>query len=86
MMRSKKPKRRCFVNLPDGTQKDFPDATNLKQDGGAIEIWDDHVLLARYNEGEHKGVWINPQFLVAQKKKAQRHGKTQRSTHSKRHS
>jgi hypothetical protein len=75
----KKLERRCFVNLPDGSQKDFPTATRVKhEDNGSFEIWDDRVFLARYKVGEYKGVWFSPQFLMGQKKEQQKKDRMRR--------
>lgn len=72
-MRLQKPERRCFVTLPDGSQKDFPTATNIRdEDSESFSIWNDRVFLARYSAGEHRGVWFNPQFLINQKKEQAR--------------
>jgi hypothetical protein len=74
--------RRCFVNLPNGGQKDFPTATRVKHEtNGTFEIWDDCVFLARYKVGEYKGVWFSPQFLQSQKKEHERKDRMRRRRH-----
>jgi hypothetical protein len=64
---------RCFVNLPDGTKRPFPSATEVRdQEDGSIEIWNDRIYIDGFRKGEFNGYWMDPQFLIARKKEAER--------------
>lgn len=70
-----KPKEepRCFVKLQDGSVKQFPEATEIRDtERGRIEIWNDRIFLAAFQKADFLSAWINPQFLIARKKRAQK--------------
>jgi hypothetical protein len=68
-----KKEARCFVKLQDGSVRQFPEATETRDtEGGGVEIWSEHIFLAAFRRDEFLSSWINPQFLIARKKKAQK--------------
>jgi hypothetical protein len=70
MRKNTQEETRCFVNLPDGSQRSFPTATEIREtEGEGIEIWNDRIILATFRKGEFLGCWMNPRFLIARKKK-----------------
>ncbi|MFZ0960823.1 MAG: hypothetical protein WAO35_07945 [Terriglobia bacterium] len=71
MRKNTQEEMRCFVNLPDGSQRLFPTATEIRDtEAGGIEIWNERIILATFHKGEFLGRWMNPQFLTARTKRA----------------
>ncbi len=78
---AQKPKERvrCFVDLIDGTRREFPEATERRDtESGGIEIWNDRIFLAAFGKGDFLGSWIDPQFLISRKRRAEKVGRIRR--------
>jgi len=58
----------CFVVLPDGTRKEFPTATEVRELDGEIEIYNDRIFLWGFKKGEFQNWWLDPHLPTARKK------------------
>jgi hypothetical protein len=58
----------CFVELPDGTKKVFPTATDVHDREGSIDIYNDRIFLGYFKKGDFLSYWIDP-YVAAKRKK-----------------
>ncbi|HYT07628.1 MAG TPA: hypothetical protein VEL77_08265 [Rugosimonospora sp.] len=70
----------CFVTLANGSKKEFPRATEVREREDGIDIYDDCIHLGAYKRGEFRVYWIDP-IVAAKRQDALGRGKKSRSRH-----